>query len=190
MGVAAALAAFLNGKIMDWNYRRWAKKLNFPLEKNRSTNLQHFPIEKARLQPLFVIVPIGVASYIPFGWVLQYRVHLAIPLVLQFITGFCMVAMSNTLSSLLVDLFPEQPATASAAANLVRCWFAGSMTAAISYMLSAMGWGWCFTFLGLLLLFSLPLVWAEMTWGMGWREERRIKEEQKRNLKKNREISA
>jgi MFS family permease len=190
MGVAAALAAFLNGKIMDWNYRRWAKKLNFPLEKNRSTDLRHFPIEKARLQPLFVIVPIGVASYIPFGWVLQYRVHLAVPLVLQFITGFCMVAMSNTLSSLLVDLFPEQPATASAAANLVRCWFAGAMTAAISYMLSAMGWGWCFTFLGLLLLFSLPLVWVEMTWGLGWREERRIKEEQKRKLKGNREMAA
>ncbi|KAE9991211.1 hypothetical protein EG327_000266 [Venturia inaequalis] len=118
VGAAAALAAFSNGKIMDWNYRRWAKKLNFALEKKRGTDLRHFPIEKVRLQPLFIIVPIGVASYIPFGWILQYRVHLAVPLALQFVTGFCMVAMNNTLSSLLVDLFPEKPATASAAANL------------------------------------------------------------------------
>lgn len=176
MGAAAALAAVVNGKIMDWNYRRWAKKLNFPLEKKRTTDLRNFPIEKVRLQPLFIIVPFGVASYIPFGWVVQYRVHLAVPLILQFITGFCMVAMSNTLTSLLVDLFPENPATASAAANLVRCWFAGAMTAALSYMLSDMGWGWCFTFLGLLLLFSLPLIWVEIRYGMDWREERRLRE--------------
>jgi MFS family permease len=168
---------------MDWNYRRWAKKLNVPLEKKRMTDLRHFPIEKARLQPLFIIVPIGVASYIPFGWVLQHHVHLAVPLILQFITMFCMVAMSNTLSSLLIDLFPESPATASAAMNLVRCWAAGGMTAALSYMLAAMGWGWCFTFLGLLLLFSLPLLWVEMKWGMSWREERRIKEERKSESK-------
>jgi predicted MFS family arabinose efflux permease len=165
---------------MDWNYRRWAKKLNLPLEKKRSMDLRNFPIEKARLETLFFLVPIGVATYIPFGWVLQKRVHLAVPLVLEFVTGFCMVAMSNTLSSLLVDLFPENPATASAASNSVRCWSAGAMTAAISYMLSGMGWGWCFTFLGLLLLIGLPLVWIEMTWGMGWREERRVREEQKR----------
>jgi MFS family permease len=164
---------------MDWNYRRWAKKLNFPLEKKRATDLRAFPIEKARLETLFIIVPICVASYIPFGWVLQNHVHLAVPLLLEFITGFCMIAMSNTLSSLLIDLFPDNPATATAASNLVRCWFAGAMTAAISYMLSGMGWGWCFTFLGLILLVGLPLVWIEMTWGMGWREERRVKEEQR-----------
>jgi len=48
-------------------------------------------------------------------------------------------------------------------------------------MLSGMGWGWCFTFLGLIMLgLGLPLIWCEMTWGMGWREERRVREERKK----------
>jgi MFS family permease len=166
---------------MDWNYRRWAKKLNFTLEKKRTTDLRNFPIEKARIQPLLILLPIGVAVYVPMGWVMQQRAHLAVPLVLEFIGGFCMMAMNNTLSSLLVDLFPDNSATAAAASNLVRCWFSGAMSAAISYMLSGMGWGWCFTFLGLLMLLGLPLLIVEMAWGMSWREERRVREDRRRD---------
>ncbi|KAI9824847.1 MAG: hypothetical protein M1819_000799 [Sarea resinae] len=85
VGGAAILAAFLNGKLMDWNYRRWAKKLNLPLDKKRSTDLRNFPIEKVRLQPVLVFAPLVSATYIPFGWVLQKRVNLAVPLIQEFI---------------------------------------------------------------------------------------------------------
>jgi MFS family permease len=183
VGIAAFLAAFLNGKLMDYNYQRWAKKLNIPLDRKRRTDLRNFPIEKVRLQPVFLLVPIGAAAYIPIGWVLQHRVNLAVPLILEFISGFCFVASSNTLSSLLVDLFPENPAAATAACNLVRCWLGGAASAAISPMLHGMGWGWCFTFLGLLFLFGLALLWCEMRWGMDWREERRLRIEKRKQLK-------
>ena len=165
---------------MDWNYHRWAKKLNLPLEKKRSTDLRNFPIEKVRLQPVFVFAPLLAATYIPFGWVLQKRVNLAVPLILEFIMAYCQVSCSNSLSSLLVDLFPEKPSTVMAASSLVRCWVAGVGTAVIAYMLDGMGWGWCYTFLGIIFALATPLLWLEYKWGMSWREERRQKEERKK----------
>ncbi|OCK75276.1 putative MFS transporter [Lepidopterella palustris CBS 459.81] len=179
VGGAAIFAAFLNGKLMDWNYRRWAKKLNLPFEKKRSTDLRDFPIEKVRLQPVLIFAPLVAATYIPFGWVLQKRVNLAVPLTLEFIMAYCQVSCSNSLSSLLIDLFPEKPSTVTAASSLVRCWVAGAGTAVIAYMLDEMGWGWCYTFLGLVFLLATSLLWVEYKWGMGWREGRRQREERK-----------
>jgi predicted MFS family arabinose efflux permease len=165
---------------MDWNYRRWAKKLNRPLDKKRSTDLRDFPIEKVRLQPVFIFAPLVAATYIPFGWVVQKRVNIAVPLILEFILAYCQVSCSNNLSSLLVDLFPEKPSTVTAASNLVRCSVAGAGTAIIAYMLKGMGWGWCTTFMGMIFLLATSLLWLEYTWGMGWREERIQREEKKR----------
>jgi predicted MFS family arabinose efflux permease len=101
---------------------------------------------------------VGVAAFIPYGWVLQQKVHLAAPLMLQFIIGFCFVASLNCLNTLLVDLFPDRPATAASACNLVRCCLGAVGAAVISQMLSGMGWGWCFVFLGLVMAVGMGLL--------------------------------
>jgi MFS family permease len=123
---------------------------------------------------------VGIAAFIPYGWVLQQRVHLAAPLVLQFIMGFCFVASLNCLNTLLVDLFPDKPATAAAACNLVRCLLGAIGAAVINQMLSGMGWGWCFVFLGLTMAAGMILLWVEKVYGMGWREKRFAKNERKK----------
>lgn len=123
---------------------------------------------------------IGVAAFIPYGWVLQQRVHLAAPLVLQFIIGFCFVASLNCLNTLLVDLFPDKPATAASACNFFRCCLGAVGAAVISQMLSGMGWGWCFVFLGLVMAVGMGLLWVENVYGMGWREKRLLKIERKK----------
>ncbi|KAH7065785.1 putative MFS transporter [Paraphoma chrysanthemicola] len=176
LGVAAILAAGFNGKTMDWNYRRWTRKLNLPYEKKRTTDLRNFPIEKSRLQPVFIFTPIVAACCISFGWALQAHANLAVLLIIEFILGYTQVSASNNLSSLLVDLFPEKASTVTAASNLVRCWLAGAATAAIDPMLGAMGWGWSFTFLGLVLVCGLFLIFVEYRNGMGWRHQRRQRE--------------
>ena len=91
--------------------------------------------------------------------------------------AYCQVSCSNSLSSLLVDLFLEKPSTVTATSNLVRCWVAGAGTAFFAYMLDGMGWGWCYTFLGLVYVLATSLLLIEYKWGMGWREERRQREE-------------
>lgn len=184
------LAAILNGKLLDLNYRRTARRLGFPIDRKRGDDLRNFPIERARLMPVLPLITLGILAYIPYGWVLEQHTSLAVPLVLQFIMGFCLTASNNTLNTLLVDLFPDRPATASAACNLVRCWLGAVGAAVIDHMLSGMGWGWCFTFWGLVMGAAMPLLWVEMVWGMNWRGkrlerlERKKKEEEERLLLK------
>ncbi|KAL2866607.1 putative MFS transporter [Aspergillus lucknowensis] len=184
LGVGAALGAITNGKILDWNYRRHALAHNFPVDRKRATDLRHFPIEHARLQSFFPIILLSIASYLPYGWVLQQRAHLSAPLILQFLNGFATIASSNTLNTLLVDLFPDRPATAAAACNLVRCWLGALGAAVVDYMLRSMGWGWCFVFLGLVMLVGTGMMWVEYVFGSGWREKRAMKKEKKERVSK------
>lgn len=179
LGVGSCIAAILNGKLLDFNYRRIAHKMGMPVDRKKGDDLRGFPIEKARLQAFFPLMALGVAAFIPYGWVLQQGAPLAVPLVLQFIIGFSFIASLNTLSTLMVDLFPDRASTASAASNLVRCWLGAVGAAVIDHMLNAMGWGWCFVFWGLLMLVGLGLLWVEYHRGMQWRLARLAKLDQR-----------
>ncbi|RJE19044.1 transporter, partial [Aspergillus sclerotialis] len=141
LGVSACIAAVLNGKVIDNNYARTARKLGFPVDRRKGDDLRHFPIEKSRLQTVFPGMALGIAAFIPYGWVLERRAPLVAPLILQFVISFCFIASLNTLNTLLIDLFPDRPATAAAACNLVRCWLGAVGAAVIDHMLSGMGWG-------------------------------------------------
>ena len=81
------------------------------------------------------------------------------------------------INTLLVDLYPERPATATAANNLVRCWVGAAGTAVIIQMIEGLGRGWAFMVVGGLVLVASPLLWVEMRWGPGWREWRRLRVE-------------
>lgn len=178
-GLGASIASILNGKFLDYNYRRLAKRLNFPLVKNRHTDLRNFPIEKARLEIAFPMLAIGSLSILVFGWFLNYGVHLAAPTTILFLMGLTLTGAFNTVSTLLVDLYPTQAAKATAANNIVRCLLGAGATALIDPMLSAMGRGWCFTFIALVMLATSPLLLLDIYKGPKWREERRLKEEAK-----------
>lgn len=179
-GLGASIASILNGKLLDYNYRRIAKSMNFPLVKNRHTDLRNFPIEKARLQIAFPMLSIGSLCILAFGWCLNYGVHLAAPTTILFLMGLSLTGAFNTVSTLLVDFYPMQAAKATAANNFVRCLLGAGATALIDPMLSAMGRGWCFTFISLVMLATSPLLLFEMHMGPKWREERHLKKEAKK----------
>jgi multidrug resistance protein len=183
-GLGATLASIGNGKFLDYNYRRLAKQLNFPLTKNRHTDLRNYPIEKARLQIAFPLLASGSICVLVFGWLLDYKVHLAAPTCILFLMGLSLTGAFNTISTLLVDLYPTQAAKATAANNFVRCLLGAGATALIDPMLSAMGRGWCFTFIALVMMATTPLLLVVIWKGPKWREERRLKEEAK-NIGKN-----
>lgn len=79
-----------------------------------------------------------------------------------------------------MDLYPYSPATATAANNLVRCLTGAAGTAAIIPMIEGMGRGWCFTFIAAVVFATSPLLWVEVRWGPGWREERRVRVERRK----------
>ncbi|KAL4736005.1 major facilitator superfamily domain-containing protein [Aspergillus similis] len=177
LGIGAGLGAVLNGYFLNRSYRRHAESLDLPLDPSIATTLQDFPIEQARLRTYFPLIGLTILTLVPYGFVLERRANLSAPLILQFLNGFATIACTNTLNTLLVDLFPDEPATAAAACNLIRCWLGALGAAVVNYMLGGMGWGWCFVFLGLLLLASFGLVWAELVYGANWRESRRLRRE-------------
>ncbi|KAI2787558.1 hypothetical protein POX_f07929 [Penicillium oxalicum] len=182
-GLGASIASILNGKLLDFNYRRIAKALGFPLVKNRHTDLMNFPIEKARLQIAFPMLVFGSLSIIAFGWCLDFRVHLAAPTTILFLMGLTLTGAFNTVSTILIDFYPTQAAKATAANNLFRCLIGAGATALIDPMLAAMGRGWCFTFVALVMLATSPLLLLVIYKGPQWREERRLREEAKRREK-------
>ncbi|RYO98925.1 hypothetical protein DL764_006958 [Monosporascus ibericus] len=175
LGVGTTIASVGEGFILDWNYRRVAKKLGVKINRKRGDDPKGFPIEKVRLQVIYLQLVVGTGVYIGWGWALEMNAHVATPLVLSFFIGLCITGAFQVINILLVDLNPESPATATAANNLVRCAFGAVATAVIEDMIKGMGRGWAFTFIALLIAAFSPLLWVVQKYGPGYRDERRQK---------------
>lgn len=186
-GIGCFIAPVTLGKLLDWNFRRVAKQAGLPIDRKRATDLKDFPLEKARVQVTWPLVLIGALCLLCYGWVLEQNANLAAPLVLQFIMGLTLTGAFNCNGVMLVDLYPMSPSTATAANNLVRCFLGAGGTALILIMIEKMGRGWCFTFIALVVLACLPILWVLQKWGPGWREERRVRLESRRLRKEERE---
>ncbi|OBT68707.1 hypothetical protein VE03_01630 [Pseudogymnoascus sp. 23342-1-I1] len=174
-GFGCAVTSFLNGKLLDRNYKRIAKRIGFSIDRKHGDDLRHFPIEEARIGIMWPILSVGLASILCYGWAMEMNAPLAAPLVLTFLIGFCVNGSFNILSTLMVDLYPQSPATATAANNLVRCFMGAGGTGIINIMVDKMGRGWCFTFIALVCTVTMPMLLAEIKWGPGWREERQVR---------------
>jgi MFS family permease len=174
-GLGCAAASYINGKLLDWNYRRVARKIGFTIDRKRGDNLRHYPIERARLEIIWPMLSVGLVCILCYGWVLEKNAPLAAPLVIHFFIGLCVNGVFNLLSTLLVDLYPQSPATATAANNLCRCFMGAGGTGIIEIMISRMGRGWCFTFIALVCTAASPLLLVELKWGPKWREERAVR---------------
>lgn len=178
-GAGCFIAAISQGYMLDWNYRRVARRIGFTVDRRRGDDLSNFPIEEARIQPLYVFVTAGLVAMILYGWVLELRPSVAAPLCLHFAIGLCITGSFGILNTLIVDLSPEAPATAVAANNFVRCELGAAATAVIQLMIGAMGTGWCFTFFALLPAVCSPILWAETRYGIQWRKEKRARRERR-----------
>lgn len=176
-GAGCCIASVGQGYLLDWNYARIARKIGFAIDRRRGDDLLHYPIEKARLQLVYPALVAGVLSTAAYGWTLQVGTSVAVPLVLQFVVGLCITGSFSLISTLIVDLNPKSPATATAANNLVRCLMGAIGTAVIDYMISGIGRGWSFTVVAALPVVLSPMLWAIETQGPRWRKEQRAEEE-------------
>ncbi|KAL0944577.1 Quinidine resistance protein 2-like protein 3 [Colletotrichum truncatum] len=176
-GAGCCIASLGQGYVLDWNYRRIARKIGFTIDRRRGDDLSKFPIEKARLQPVYPAVAVGLVTLVAYGWVLHVETSVAAPLVLQCIIGITITGSFSVMNTLIVDLYPEAPATATAANNLIRCTMGAVGTAVIEYMIQGMGRGWCFTFIAALCAVLSPMLFWIVKKGPSWRNERRLREE-------------
>ena len=93
----------------------------------------------------------------------------------------------TVLGTLMVDLFPECPATATAANNITRCWLGAAATAVVVPMIKRIGAGWTFSFVAGLWVCFVPPLWAVVRWGPGMRAEKERKEKERNERKEGEE---
>jgi MFS family permease len=178
-GVGSLIAAFNRGRMLDSNFRRHAKRLGIPVEKNKETDLAEFPIERARLEVALPTIILGSACTVGFGWTLQERTNLAGPLIFLFVIAFCVSSSLNSVACLMLDIYPKKAGTVTASNNLLRCGFGAAATAVVVPMINGIGVGWALTIFALLPIVSLPVLWYIMKKGPGWRAETAAKKQEK-----------
>jgi multidrug resistance protein len=177
VGMGSMFAALIQGRLVDWNFRRHATRLGMPITKGRQQVISNFPIEAARLQLAIPFLYISCVLITAFGWSINYNAPLAVPLVLLFFTAYSLSGTFNVLSTLIVDLHPGKAGAATAANNLARCLTGAGFTAAVLPMIDRLGRGWTYTLLAFVWLAVSPLLFVVIKCGPGWREARRVREE-------------
>ncbi|UQC82005.1 uncharacterized protein CLUP02_07491 [Colletotrichum lupini] len=141
-----------------------------PTDKIAGDDLGNFPIEKARLSVMWTPLAITILALVAYGWVVHYRRHIALPLVLQFILGMSLQFVFSIYNTLLTDKNHNAAAAAQASSNLIRCTLATIAVAFLQKMLDIMGAGWTYTLLSALSLMAMVLFCIDYRMGTKWRQ--------------------
>ncbi|GAB5585730.1 hypothetical protein Unana1_00630 [Umbelopsis nana] len=178
-GFGSVVGSVVQGKLLDRDFRIIALKHGMDPAQVKGKLTPEFPLEYARLRLAWIHVLVFNVVLIVYGWCLYVKAHLAIILVLHFILGATGVANTNSIQTLMVDMFPGHSASIMASNNLIRCLFGAGATVLIDPALQSLGVGWGFTVISLVLLPSRLLVVPLLKWGPTWRRERLEKDNAK-----------
>ncbi|KAK7947784.1 uncharacterized protein PG986_008670 [Apiospora aurea] len=152
-------------------YRRTAREAGLPADGH---GVDGFPVEKARIREMWIVHAVTHLSIAGLGWAVQYRAHPAVILVLQGVAGFVKSLLFSSFNTLLIDVHPDRPSTAAAAASLTRSGLSGIGLAILQPLADSLGWAWFFTLLALVVGVTQG-VWhacvAEMGAGMAGGED-------------------
>ena len=170
-GLGSIVSAFTTGRLADWNYRRHAARFRFPVSVEKQIDLANFPIEQARLEIAFPILYFGGAAIAIYGWSLSLQLHIVGLLVLLFAIGYSVYALYQITAMLIIDIYPENPATATAANNLIRCSFAAASTACAVPFVNLIGVGWAYTLAACTAILMGLMLWCLMMFGPQWRRK-------------------
>ncbi|ROW08794.1 hypothetical protein VMCG_02976 [Cytospora schulzeri] len=164
-------STFFSGRLLDGAYRRARTKRGLATDRIKGDDLDNFPIEKARLTVMWIPMLVIAICTVAYGWVLQYQLHLAISMVLQFVTGMAMQLNFSSFNTLLVDINHRSPSAANASTSVVRYAFSAIVVAFIEDMFHSLGIGWSFTLIAGFNVMGIGFLAVEYVLGMSWRRE-------------------
>ncbi|EOA88645.1 multidrug transporter [Exserohilum turcicum] len=165
VGAGMIIGSTLTGKMLDWEYARIKARCG-----------DNFTIEHARLRIMPFYLSLFIVCVIAWGWTIQARAHIAVPLILGILLGWTSIGILNTTMTLNIDILQSRSSGATACTNLVRCSLAAILVAVIDRMTSAWGDGWTYTLWGAICCCLLPLMFLEIRMGPKWRKRREAKE--------------
>ncbi|KAI1120208.1 MFS general substrate transporter [Nemania abortiva] len=174
-GAGSIIGTLITGKILDADYRRVKAKHESQVAQDAQDDSEpsSFPIEKARLRLVPIFAGLQCASVLVFGWTIQYshRVHIAVPIITTFFTGWALVSTQSVIMTYLIDVFPDQKGAASASINLSRCLLAAGGTSIVMPLIDAVGVGLTFTITVAVLLVASIGIAVQWRFGRKWRLE-------------------
>ncbi|EGC42755.1 MFS multidrug transporter [Histoplasma capsulatum var. duboisii H88] len=162
-GVGCMISTASTGRLLDIDYKR--------IKGNYTGPAASFPLERARLRTAWLWAGLQIASILIFGWTLDKNAHISIPIISTLVVGWTTTSIQCLVFTFLVDVYPEQAATAAASLNLVRCLLGGGGVAAVFPLIRVMGIGWTFTLLIGILLLGLGCLVVQFVYGSRWRRK-------------------
>ncbi|GKZ17766.1 hypothetical protein AbraIFM66951_010828 [Aspergillus brasiliensis] len=147
-GAGSMVGTLITGKILDRDYRRVKERhLAQPSLSSDDEEKKIFPLERARLRLVPIFAGLQCLSVIIFGWTIQYssHVHIAVPIITTFITGWTAVSNQSIVTTYLVDVFYESSAAANASLNMARCCLAAAGSGFVMPLVKGVGCGVAFT---------------------------------------------
>ncbi|CAO2648591.1 Nn.00g078580.m01.CDS01 [Neocucurbitaria sp. VM-36] len=167
VGAGMIIGSTMTGKMLDWEYARIKSKAG-----------DKFTIEYARLRIMPFYLTLFVICVVAWGWTIQARAHLAVPLILGVVLGWTSIGILNTTMTLNIDILQTRSSGATACTNLVRCSLGAILISVIDRMTRAWGDGWTYTFWGCICALLLPLMLLEIKMGPKWRKKREATEKE------------
>lgn len=130
-----------------------------------------------RLKAAFSGMPLMIASFLVYAWTMDFKTHIAGPVVALFFGGFSILFVYSNTLAYLVDANPGKSSSAVGNNSMVRGVCACVMSQIALPILHAIGDGGLYTlFAGLLTLSCCGLVLVSFK-GAGWRERHLAKRE-------------
>lgn len=97
------------------------------------------PVDHVRHYLLYFLIE--TLLVVGYGWVVKYRLHAAVPIVMQFFICALSTLLSHTASVLLVDIFPDRSSSAYAAGQVMRCGLSAASAAVVQPVVKSVGSG-------------------------------------------------
>lgn len=173
------IGSTLAGKQLDKDFRlaensyKYAKDLPRSYKLPKGNQPDDFPLETTRLAQLPIMTAAFCFSVVIYGFSISSGGSLVVPLVAQFIIGYSSTAVLNLNNTLTVDLYPGKSAAATAVNNLARCLVGAVGVSFTEIALDKISAQWLFLVLAGSVLLATPMAWAEGTYGMEWRRQRK-----------------
>ena len=122
-GMGCVVGSYVTGVVMDWQYKAVRRKFHEAWRRRQTSNAycigpapsddsDDFPLERARLRPMWITTTVFIVAVGAYGWTME--THIAVPLTLQFLISFTATAVFNINSTMIIDLYPSKPASATA----------------------------------------------------------------------------
>lgn len=165
-GFGALSGSFISGRLLSYRYAKRVEKFrNQYIEKGEPVDMTKFNIIGARVELLPFYSAILIIPTIIFGWTIKYHVHYIVPILMTFFNSFSSTSFITGTTALLVDLVPEESASANACINLCRCLLCAVGLAVVDKMITTMGSGWTFTLVSLICFVSMIFIYLAIHYG-------------------------